>query len=333
MLLEKDKNLLFTLASQNPNIRLQEYKYFDTGHRLTRPFRFIDNKYRDMHIKLLITLSDNEERNSVIFGGRNIHDGFLFKVKPDYSKYSSLIQYGQDDDFVHWNDFEMKVTSKDIAEATASHLLKFLNRDTATQSLLDFQDPADNKSSAMPTYENSFRHFISVPFNDDHALEKLYLSLIDSASKTIHISSPYLRPTDKILQALERAAARNVEIKIQTRIELIGDTQAWLYEEVNKESINKLYQKVSLFQWKENSILHSKFILVDGKLGFIGSVNLSRRSFIQDIENGFLIRSELIIGKMEDLFSTYLAKSKKITEAEKRKFLPSLLIQILKNQF
>jgi phosphatidylserine/phosphatidylglycerophosphate/cardiolipin synthase-like enzyme len=60
---------------------------------------------------------------------------------------------------------------------------------------------------------------------------------------------------------------------------------------------------------------------------------LSRRSFIQDVENGFLINSEEINKKMENIFYSYLEKSKQITEAEKRKFFPTLIIQILKNQF
>jgi phosphatidylserine/phosphatidylglycerophosphate/cardiolipin synthase-like enzyme len=285
-----------------------------------------------MHIKLLITLSDDEDKNAVVFGGRNIHDGFLFKDKPDYGKYPTLVQYGKEDDFVHWNDFEMKITSSKLAKKTAAHLLKFLNRDSLTQNMLNMNDQG-TQNELDESSHNLFRHFISLPYKDDNALEKLYVSLIDSATKSILISSPYLRPTDKILHALERAAQRKIDITIQTRVELIGDTDAWLYEEVNKESINKLYQQMKIYQWKENSILHSKFILVDGKTSFIGSVNLSRRSFIQDVENGFLINSEEVNKKMENIFYSYLAKSKQITEAEKRKFFPTLIIQILKNQF
>lgn len=336
MMLEKDKKLLRNLASENGNFRLQEFKYYDPKYNLTRPLRYIDDKYRDMHIKLFITLSDNDENNAVVFGGRNIHDGFLFKTMPDYSKYPELVQYGTDDDFVHWNDFEMKITSKEIATMTAAHLLKFWNRDTVTQKMDDFFNSSiANEISNKIANENSsqVRHFISVPYNDGHALEKLYISLIDSAEHSIKISSPYLRPTDKIMQALERAIARNVDITIQTRVSLIGDTQAWLYEEVNKESINKLFDKVKVYEWKENSILHSKFILIDGKAGFIGSVNLSRRSFIQDVENGYIIRSESFIKKMDTIFNSYIEKSQQITVAEKRKFFPSLLIQLLKNQF
>ena len=295
-----------------------------------RDSRYIDSRFRDMHIKLLITIADDPSHNAIVAGGRNIHDGFLFKTKPDMSKYPELVQYGKDEDFVHWNDFEMKITSKDMAFVTAAHLLKFWNRDTMTQTLEDYYAPGTNVSERGP---HQFRHFISLPYSDNHALEDVYVSLIDNARKSIRISSPYLRPTSRIMDALKRAADRKLDIIIQTRVSLEGDTQAWLYEEVNKESINALYDKVKIYEWKQNSILHSKFILVDGEIAFVGSVNLSRLSFVQDVENGFLIKDKTFVARMEAIFNTYISKSVQLTESQDRKVFPSILIKILQDQF
>jgi phosphatidylserine/phosphatidylglycerophosphate/cardiolipin synthase-like enzyme len=330
MMLDKDKTLLYNL-SKNGNIRLQEFTYYDPKHNLSRPLRYIDNKFRDMHIKLLITLADEAKYNAVVLGGRNIHDGFLFRTKPDYSRYPELVQYGTDDDFVHWNDFELKITSKEMAKVTAAHLMRFWNRDTMTEWLSDIYASGAEKSQKAEGAQ--FRHFISLPYNDGKALEQLYVSLIDNAKSKILISSPYLRPTEKIMEALKRAAARKVDITIQTRVSLEGDTQAWLYEEVNKESINALYDRVKIYEWKQNSILHSKFILVDGEIAFLGSVNLSRRSFVQDVENGYVIKDKNFVQKMENIFHSYIEKSALITEPQVRKVLPSALIKVLQDQF
>lgn len=329
MMLDKDKALLYDLAKTG-NFRLQEFKYHDPKHNLTLPFRYIDDKYRDMHIKLLVTLADDDAHNAIVAGGRNIHDGFLFKTKPDLSKFPELVQYGKDDDFVHWNDFEMKISSKELAQVTAAQLLRFWNRDTMTQILEDFFSPG---TTAPSQGEHQFRHFISLPYSDNHALEDVYVSLIDNARTSIRISSPYLRPTSKIMDALKRAADRKIDIVIQTRVSLEGDTQAWLYEEVNKESINALYDKMKIYEWKQNSILHSKFILVDGQVAFVGSVNLSRRSFVQDVENGFLIRDPEYVAHMTTIFNSYLTHSAQITERLSRKPFPSVMIKLLQNQF
>ncbi|MBS1972333.1 MAG: phosphatidylserine/phosphatidylglycerophosphate/cardiolipin synthase family protein [Bdellovibrionales bacterium] len=244
------------------------------------------------------------------------------------------MQYGpgKDDDFVHWNDFEAKVTSKELAESTAAHLQRFISRDKKTQKMVPFSTNQGCQPSQAPT-EDTFQHFISVPYVDDHALEKEYVKLIDSAKTSIKISSPYLRPLPAVTAAIERAAKRGVDVQIQTRVVLKGDTQSELYEEANKESINTLYQKAKIYEWKEDSILHSKFILVDSTKAMIGSVNLSRRSFIQDVENGFLINDADVVKNMEQIFNSYVNKSAQITKPLPRKMIPTLKINILENQF
>ncbi len=341
MMLEKDQRLLRSLAASHGNFRIQEFRYYDPDFVLGKPFRYIDTKYRDMHLKLFVTLSRGEpSRNLVIVGGRNIHDGFLYRKMPDHSEHPELVHFGVDEAFVHWADFEMKITSKSVAESVHAHLVKFWNRDSYTQEMMPFQvaggGSAARDGAGAPSGTGGaslLRHFVSVPYEDNRALEKLFVELIDEARSTIKLSSPYLRPTPAILDALSRAIGRGVEVTVQTRISLKGDTAAWLYEEVNKESINRLLNRAKIYEWTGDSILHSKFILVDGVVGFIGSVNLSRRSFIQDTENGFLIRDRELMARMNTIFEGYLAQSRPITEKQKRKWFASLVVRVLRDQF
>ena len=333
MLLQKDRALLEPIAAQNPNFKLDKFKYNNPNGLVSKVSNLVTDKFRDMHIKTFVTLSDEKESdNVVIFGGRNIHDGFLFKELPDHSRFPKLVQYGKDkdDDFVHWNDFEAKVTGKELAESTAAHVQRFVSRDKKNQVMVPFSSDIACKAAAS---KDSFSHFISVPYTDGHALEKQYVKMIDEAKTSIKISSPYLRPLPAVTAALERAAKRGVDIQIQTRVELKGDTQAELYEEANKESINNLYNKAKIYEWKENSILHSKFLLIDSEKAMIGSVNLSRRSFIQDVENGYVIENSSVTKSMEKIFNGYVQKSAQITKPLPRKLIPTLKINLLENQF
>jgi phosphatidylserine/phosphatidylglycerophosphate/cardiolipin synthase-like enzyme len=333
MMLKKDRALLEPIAAQNKNFKLDEFRYHNPHGIVSKAKNFITDKYRDMHVKLFITLSDEKEAdNAVIFGGRNIHDGFLFREAPDHSRFPELVQYGKgkDDNFVHWNDFEAKVTSKELANSAAAQLQSFISRDKNTQVMRPF---SVNGRSAATAREGTFQPFISIPYVDGHALEKQYVHMIDAAKTSIKISSPYLRPTPAIMAALKRATKKGVDVQIQTRVELAGDTQAWLYEEVNKESINALEGQTKIFKWKENSILHSKFLLIDGKKSVIGSVNLSRRSFIQDVENGFIINDTGVTKDMEKIFDSYVKKSERVTEPLPRKIAPTLVIDAADNQF
>ncbi len=331
---KKDQALLYKLARENGNIRLKEYRYNSPRGVIDELNEF----HRDYHIKILATLSrQNPANNIVVSGGRNIHDGFLFKTKPDYSRWPEITQYGKDESFVHWSDFEMRIQSTEFTRRIFSHLQTVWNQDARTQAFdslnKDFEIADSTDRNYFEGSQPLVRHLISIPFRDENALEKYYVDMIDHAQHEIKLSSPYLRPTDAITAALDRAITRGVDITIQTRIDLSGDTLDWLYTEMNKESINKFKDRVKLYEWTGNSILHSKFMLIDDELAFIGSVNISRRSFVHDIESGFLIYSRNYAQRMERIFDNYTALSHRVTERQKRKFFPSLIIKIFENEF
>ena len=336
---EKDKALLKELSKIGPNVRIQEYKYHDPNGVFSNVVHGLTNYLRDMHVKMFVTLSStNPDNNVLIMGGRNIHDGFVFSKKPDFSKYPELDQVDQNAPYAYWNDLEIKVTSTALAKSVYAHLLRFWNRDLVTQEMAPIRRPKESSDliaseEVLHSEKTMMRHIISLPFADDHALEKMYVDMIDKASTSIKLSSPYLRPTKAIMDAFERAIARKVDITIQTRIDLQGDTQAWLYEETNKAAINSLFEKVKIYEWTESSILHTKLLIVDDSFAFFGSVNLSRRSFIQDVENGFLIHDKNFVGKLTDIFTGYNKRSKQIEQKQKRKFWVSLIMTLIQNQF
>lgn len=331
---EKDKSLLKELSQVKGNIRIQEYKFIDPSKSIKTPYKYLTNYLRDFHVKMFVTLSKNPKDNVIITGGRNIHDGFHFAEKPDFSKYPE-IQQSPEGAYAYWNDLEIKITSPALARSAYGHLLKFWNRKVQGQVTEDIaeQTKTIHAEEILNSNETMMRHILSLPFNDDHVLEKLYVEMIDKAEHSIRLASPYLRPTKAIMDAFKRAIARNVQVTIQTRINLAGDTQAWLYEETNKAAINDLFEHVRLYEWTENSILHTKMMIVDNDFAFFGSVNLSRRSFIQDVESGYIIHDADFVGRLTEVFDGYKEKSRVIDQKQKRKFWASIFVQLFQNQF
>ena len=65
----------------------------------------------------------------------------------------------------------------------------------------------------------------------------------------------------------------------------------------------------------------------------MGSANLSRRSFIQDTENGFLIKNDKFANELNTIFESYIEKSELITKPLPRKMGPTILIHVFENQF
>lgn len=335
--LEKDEKLLRALTRKNPNIELQEFKYqVPKGGDLLQHF---DSIHRSMHVKMFLTLSKREPSlNAVFIGGRNIHDGFIFNQAYDYP-YPDMVNYVRgDESFVHWRDFEFKISDVSFVEKTAAHFLTVWDRDAVTMQFRSLNVNIPLRKEISPDYFNQstplIRHYVSVPFKDEGALLKLYVQMLDSAQKSIMISTPYFRPPDPIVEAIERAAARGVDITVLTRLDLKGDTIDWLLSESNKPTVNKLLGRLRIFEYTEPKvILHSKIVLIDGVFSFLGSVNFNKRSFIHDTENGVMIYSPSYNKEMTQIYNQYLQDSRLIDEKLSRNYFKALLLKIFDTQF
>jgi cardiolipin synthase len=338
---KKDRLMLHGLVESSNNIKVQEFRYDSDGGSLGD---HLSEFHRTMHVKLLITLSDNPADNYVFIGGRNIHDGFVFMKTPDHSKFPELTQYGSgkgdDEGYAPWRDYEMRFRSKKFAEQIASHYMTLWERDSQSFYVRSIDQNFVSSTQADPSYfdraENSalVRHFMSIPYKDDEALEKLYIDVFNSAEKTIRISTPYFRPTKKLGEAMQKAVERGVDVSLITRIDLSGDTAAIILGEVNKAGINRFLNKIKIHEYTEPGvILHSKIILVDGKVSFIGSVNLNKRSFIHDMESGVMIYNPAYNLKMNHIMDGYLKQTREVTEKQKIALWKRVVIGIFDEEF
>jgi phosphatidylserine/phosphatidylglycerophosphate/cardiolipin synthase-like enzyme len=323
--LKKDKKMLNELQESSNNIKVQEFRY-DSPKEMGL-WDHLSEFHRTMHVKLFITLADSPDNNVVYFGGRNIHDGFVFKETPDHSKLPDLVQYGtsktSDESYAHWRDFEMRIKSKELAERVSAHLLNLIDKDSKTFFIRSINQNVKSNIEADPQYFTNrpgpvVRHFMSIPYKDEHALEKFYVDMFDSAEKSIRLSTPYFRPTKILGEAMQRAVERGVEVSLITRIDLSGDTAAIILGEVNKAGINRFLNKIKIYEYTEpNVILHSKLVLIDGKFSFVGSVNLNKRSFVHDTENGIMVYDPIYNQKMNSIMDTYRTTSREVTEKQK----------------
>lgn len=340
--LKKDRSLLAKLVSEYPNVKLQLFEYHSSlGASI---LDHADVLHRAMHVKLLIGINrKSPEKNFAFFGGRNIHDGFVFKKIPDLSKYPELIQYGKggDENFVHWRDFEVKITGPAFVERIAAHYVNLWDRDSETNLVRSINQDVVVPQPADLSYFKSekplVRHMMSLPYKDRHLLEDYYAGLLDSAEKTIRISTPYFRPAGKIMDALERAVKRGIKITLITRLALKGDTFGWFLGDVNKDGVNQFLDQFEIFEYKEKEdpgiILHSKIVLVDDKIAFLGSVNLNKRSFLHDTENGILVYSSEFLERMNKIYDVYKEDSLPIDKEQKVHLFSRILLKIVDDKF
>ncbi|OUR96246.1 hypothetical protein A9Q84_07765 [Halobacteriovorax marinus] len=336
--LDKDVKKLKQLNDLYPNVKVHFYKFDGRAIGINE---MISKLHRTMHIKLLLTQSDSHpENNSVVLGGRNIHDGFIFKSKPDLSKYPDLVQYGdgKDEGFARWTDFEVEIKDPAFINTLAGHYYTLFDYDHKSYLARSYNLNLENKHEIDAEYFETangpiVRHFMSFPYKDGHALEKYYVKLIDSATKEISISTPYFNLTDKLSKAMSRAIERGVKIDLITRLDLEGDTADIILSDVNKKSVNRFYKNIQVFEYTNPAdILHSKLFLVDGKVVAMGSVNFNQRSFFHDIENALIVWDRDFNQKIKSIIADYKLLARPINEKQKTKFWKSVIIKIFQKE-
>ncbi|MFA6155035.1 phosphatidylserine/phosphatidylglycerophosphate/cardiolipin synthase family protein [Mesorhizobium sp.] len=307
---DKDDAMLHRLAAEFPNVELQEYRWrADRGAPIDEQ---ISQLHKVMHVKMLATLARDPGRSRAIIGGRNIHDGFLFHQPIDLSRYPDLEQYGKTDGFSlnyysNWSDFDLEFTDPATVDTLAAHLSTMWLRDADTNMARPFSIPvrSDGRSAS-----GNARHFISVPYEDGHALEDYFVELIDAARHHVQIVNPYLNLTPKLSLAFDRALARGVRIDIVGRIDLKGDIGGKFLTALNKLFVEKYGHRINIREFKApDVVLHSKILMIDERLVAISSVNLNNRSFFHDTENGLTVLDPAFYARMKPIYDDYVAHS------------------------
>jgi cardiolipin synthase A/B len=110
--------------------------------------------------------------------------------------------------------------------------------------------------------------------------QRLIVSLIHAANHRIVITMPYLIPDDALLQALQTAVLRGVEVTLVVPLQmdqiLVCLAQRSYYDEL-------LGSGVRICRYGKR-FLHAKHLSIDGRIAWIGSSNLDIRSFALNAE-------------------------------------------------
>jgi putative cardiolipin synthase len=310
----KDDAMLRRLAAEYPNVQLQEFRWnADHGAPIDEQ---VSQLHKTHHVKMLATLADNPARSRAIIGGRNIHDGFLFHRPVDLSRWPALEQYGKTNGFSlnyysNWSDFDIEIADPAAVETLAAHLSTLWLRDADTNTARPFSIPVA-VGARLPA--GNARHFISVPYADNHALENYYVELIDAARSRIEIANPYLNLTPKLAAAFDRALARGVRVDIVGRIDLKGDIGGKFLTALNTLFVEKYGDRIHIREFKgPDVVLHAKIMMIDGRLATVSSVNLNNRSFLHDSENGIAVLDAGFCRRLKTVYDYYIRHSRPVS--------------------
>lgn len=123
------------------------------------------------------------------------------------------------------------------------------------------------------------------------------LQLIKSAKKSIIMEEEEMNNTD-VMNALIAAEKRGVKVQIVTPV---PSSSADSQEEQQETAAG--IQVVQLNDKSGALYIHAKMIVVDGTLGYVGSVNVSTASFNNNREVGVFISDSAMLQQLENAFA------------------------------
>jgi len=148
------------------------------------------------------------------------------------------------------------------------------------------------------------------------AMPTSFAELIHSARHELVVTTPYFVPDEQVLFALTSAARRGVDTILalpkRNDSRVVAATCKSYYRDL-------LSAGVKLFEY-HRGLLHAKTMIVDGRIGLIGSANLDRRSFELNFENNILFADDAFAAAIRARQDAFLADSDRVTMAEVDRF-------------
>lgn len=145
----------------------------------------------------------------------------------------------------------------------------------------------------------------SGPDNELAPILRVMVEAMHQAQHRLYLTTPYLVPDQSALFALTSAALRGVDVKVlvpkKTDTYIVGKAaQSW-YEDLIQSGI-KLYTYMP-------RMLHTKTLIIDDDISFIGSTNFDYRSFYLNFELSVVSYSEKINESLTKEFYQSLEQS------------------------
>jgi cardiolipin synthase len=144
--------------------------------------------------------------------------------------------------------------------------------------------------------------------------QRLFVALVHGARKRVVLTTPYFIPDEPLLQAMQTAVLRGVEVHLV--VSAAGDhpvvalAQRSYYEELLEAGV-----RIHLYG---TNFLHAKHLSIDDTVAVIGTSNLDIRSFVLNAEVMLVIYDPGVTARLAAEQERYFAGSRVLTLAQWR---------------
>lgn len=240
--------------------------------------------YRD-HRKILVI-----DGNTAFNGGVNLADEYINQIQR----------------FGHWKDTAVMLKG----EAVRSFTLMFLQMWNVTEKQPQFDVMQQYPAISQPKAEGYVIPYGDCPLDHDKVGERVYMDILNRATKYVHIMTPYLILDSEMETALCFAAERGVEVKLI--LPGIPDKNA-PYALAKMHYASLLDSGVQIYEYTPGFV-HAKVFVSDDKEAVVGTINLDYRSLYHHFECATWMYGVPCIGEIEEDFASTLLKCRKVTK-------------------
>jgi len=153
-------------------------------------------------------------------------------------------------------------------------------------------------ASPEPPGQAAVSYAFSDPGSEAPYCMEALLIAISEAEECIRLCTPYYIPSDELDTALQLAAASGIRVELM----IPHQSDSYIMQHASLSYLKPLLRRnVSVYLY-EKGFIHAKTVSVDGKLAFVGTVNLDTRSFYINFETSVLISEPKFCKAMVDQF-------------------------------
>lgn len=331
----KDTVYAFTL---HPNIEL---KYYEPLNFL-KPWTW-NNR---LHDKLMVI-----DQEYAIIGGRNIADKYFIQEKnKDAVKDRDVLIMNTDRQASDisvipqmkayfselWNHDFSKQASKKLSNRQElkgkNHTIQLLaDREQLTIDFPDmFNQDINWDELAIPTNKISFIHNPIQRMNKEPWVLSEITNLLETAENSFIIESPYIIPTQNMLQYLDDATLSDKKGTIMTN-SVMSTPNPLAYSGHIRHTHKMVDNGLSLIEYEGPDSVHGKTYIFDNRLSMIGSFNLDARSSFLSTESMVVIDSPAFADHLNKAMETRFSESNNGTEKNVNQppFFKKLFLKIL----
>ena len=254
---------------------------------------------------LLSTYQNNRDhRKILVIDGKTAFSGGINLA----DEYANFIKR-----FGHWKDTGVMIQGDAVQNFTMIFLQMWNIGEEQPESYRPYLTPhilCRKAAGYVVPYADS-------PFDDENVGEHVYLDMLYTAKKYVHIMTPYLIIGYEMVQALTYAAKRGVEVELI----LPHIPDKWYAFQVARTYYEELLSAgVHIYEYTPGFI-HAKSYVSDDEKAVVGSINMDYRSLYLHFECATLFFNNPAVEDVERDFQKTRAQSQRMT-VEDYKNLP-----------